>query len=103
MFEFSSAPSTEDIVRDDVLFSVDGVKYSIPRTVPTWVGLEMSVLAIENGVGAAQVFALRTCLGETGFDALRQAKDITSEQLDTVIDVCVERCTGPKSPAASSD
>jgi hypothetical protein len=96
MLEFTSKPSTE-ILRDDPLFSVDGTEWCIPTTAPAWVGLEMSTRFADEGLGAAQVFALRTCLGEDGFAALRGAKSMSQVDLVAIINACVGRCVGPKS------
>lgn len=96
MLQFRSKPSTE-IVRDDPLFSVDGTQWCIPTTAPAWVGLELSAKFADEGLAAAQVFALRACLGEDGFAALRGAKSMSQVDLVTIINACVGRCVGPKS------
>lgn len=101
MIELSTKePSTEGIAREP-LFSVDGTEYTVPVTVPAIAGLEIAQRLLDSGEAAAQLYALRVCLGPDGFAALRGAKDISSTDLATIISVCVAKCvgSGPKASA----
>lgn len=96
----------------ETLFSVDGKDYSIPSTLPASRGLEYLRRSVEVSPDAALVYALRTALGADGFAALESATDISSEDLQTVMNACTRllvgalngapKATPPTAPATPS-
>lgn len=88
------------------LFTVDGVAYTIAKTVPASVGLEYIRIKCERDPDAAIMFAMRTALGQKGFDALRAAADVSSDDMQTVMSACtallIGSINGPKAPASNA-
>jgi hypothetical protein len=76
------------------LFTVDGVAYTIAKTVPASAGLEYIRIAAEVNTDAGIVFAMRTALGTAGFNALRAAQDVTAEDMRAVMNACTTLLLG---------
>ena len=76
------------------LFTVDGVSYTIAKTVPASAGLEYIRIAAEVNTDAGIVYAMRTALGTDGFNALRAAQDVSGEDMRTVMNACTTLLLG---------
>lgn len=100
---FSTTPV--DAEREE-LFTVDGVEYTIAKTVPASIGLEYVRLRCESSPDAAIMFAMRTALGVKGFDALRAATDVSSDDMQAVMGACTAlllgSVNGPKAKASNA-
>jgi hypothetical protein len=105
-------PSIPDILRFDTtasageadvripLFSIDGKVYTIPSRPNLTVGLEATHLSadatVEPGYAATRAvdYVLTEMLGDDGYAALRRIPNITSEQFNKVVAICMELSMG---------
>lgn len=69
------------------IFSIDGVEYTIPKKVPTNVGLEAMEKVSELGGAAGTRWLMVLMLGQKGWDALRTCEDLEPADLQAVQEV----------------
>lgn len=78
-------------VATEVLFSIDGVDYPIPRRFGTNVALQFARIALQRGRDEAVAWALETALGTAGVAALMAFEDLEPEDLHTITTTVLER------------
>lgn len=91
LVQISTTPIPED---KELIFSIDGVDYFIPKEVPGSVAVEAMVKAREAGDIPATVWAMEQMLGEEGLHALRTCKTVRKEEVIAVQDIIRERVFG---------
>lgn len=82
--------------RDDqeALFSLDGTEYTIPRSIPTNVGLKAMRKVAELGEIAGTHWLMVFVLGRTAWDALEACEDLSRADLEAVQTVVRQKVFG---------
>lgn len=76
------------------LFSIDDTPYYIPGEVSPSFALRVLEVIERDGEAAATGFAIRTMLGDEGYDALKNHKSLTKRDLATIMNVVMSRVFG---------
>lgn len=94
-FEPIHIPADEDVVEErEPLFYIGDTEYTVPLSIPMGAALEYLRIASERGeVFAAPPFLSRV-LGEDAYRALEQAKGLTGDQLDRIVQRLIDRALG---------
>jgi hypothetical protein len=94
-FEPIHIPADEDVVEErEPLFYIGDTEYTVPLNIPMGATLEYLRIAREQGeVFAAPPFLTRV-LGEDAYTALEQARGLTGEQLDRIVQHLIDRALG---------
>lgn len=86
------------------LFSIGDEVYTIPKKVPPAWTMQVADLAATN-YNAALAMALGLMLGPEGYEALKNCRTLTTDDLTTVFQVVSNRVlpgvVGPKAPSTS--
>jgi len=90
--ELKSVPSTE--VETVVLFSIDGVDYTIPKKPRVNIALRYLKMAREEGPEAAQGYLLEALVGEEAYEALMNFDDLDSETLGAIAEAAQKLTLG---------
>lgn len=75
----------------EVLFSIDGIEYTIPKKFSANVALQYARVSLLRGPQDAVSWALEKALGETGYAALMAFDQLEAEDLDTITGVILQR------------
>lgn len=94
-FEPIRIPANEDVVEErEPLFYIGDTEYTVPTSIPMGAALEYLRIAAERGeIFAAPPFLTRV-LGEDAYMALEQAKGLTDEQLNRIVQRLIDRALG---------
>lgn len=76
------------------LFSIDGVEYTIPKSIPTNVGLKAMRRVAELGEIAGTQWLLVYLMGQDAWDALEKCEDLTREDLGAIQEVVRRKAFG---------
>jgi len=94
-FEPIRIPANEDIPDDRIpIFYIGDQEYSVPAVIPAGVALEYLRVAAAAGPDAASGVILTRVLGEEAYMALEQARGLTGEQLQQIVQLVVDRAMG---------
>ncbi|MCW0214366.1 MAG: hypothetical protein OJJ54_13485 [Pseudonocardia sp.] len=85
------------------LFSIDGVEYTVPKTVSVGLALKYFKSARLYGVDMAIADVLETVLGSAGYDGLTNYEGLTPEDLAAVIDVVTKKMLGAMDTSGKSE
>lgn len=88
----SSTPDERPVMVD--LFSIDGVVYSVPASVRANQGLKFLWLAKTKDEQTAAIMMLEELIGEAGFHALMNYKDLKPENLEQILNAVVKILLG---------
>jgi hypothetical protein len=95
MIEIKSTGQAKDWRADrEPLFSIDGVEFTVPRQVPTNVGLKAMRRVAELGEAAGTQWLMVFILGQDGWDALEKCDDLTRGDLEAIQTVVREKVFG---------
>jgi hypothetical protein len=75
----------------EVLFSIDGVDYTIPKTFGPNLALQFVRLSMLRGADIAMSWAMEQALGQDGHAALMAFDQLTRGDLQTITKVIYER------------
>lgn len=94
-FEPIRIPANEDVVEErEPLFYIGDTEYTVPTSIPMGAALEYLRIASQRGeIMAAPPFLTRV-LGEDAYMALEQAKGLTDEQLNRIVQRLIDRALG---------
>lgn len=88
------------------IFTLGGVKYTVPSEVPASLAVEMLARTAEDGAEETMWWTFNEVLGEDAVEALRSYKGLTMKHLGAVFAICQQIITGssadPKSPRRGS-
>jgi hypothetical protein len=76
------------------IFSIDGVQYFMPVSVPPAIALRVLEVIELQGEDAAASYVLHEVLGEEAHTALKNCQAIKSAQLKAIVEVVTERAMG---------
>ncbi|MFI8351329.1 hypothetical protein [Streptomyces sp. NPDC085596] len=76
------------------LFYIGDTEYTIPKTIPKGVALQYLRKAAQVGHELATAPLLIRVLGEDAYTALEESNALTSEQLESIIDIIVKQALG---------
>lgn len=100
-----TTPEDDPFAEREVLFTIDGTEYTVPRQVPAGAALQYIELGGSFAADQAILFALRYALGDEGYEALRGYKALTNEHLAKVIAAVRAKFDGalvaPKAPRSN--
>jgi hypothetical protein len=68
----------------EALFSIDGQEFTVPRQVPTNVGLKAMRKVAELGEAAGTQWLMVFILGQDAWDALEACEDLTRGDLEAI-------------------
>lgn len=84
------------------LFSIEGVVYSTPAKPGPSIGLKYMRVLKNEGQEIAVAGLLEDMLGEAGFKALSECEDLTTEELEQVMNEVQKRALGGKEAPAKN-
>lgn len=85
------------------LFSIDGVEYTVPKTVSAGLALKYFRSARLYGVDMAVAEVLESVLGSAGYDALTNYEDLTQDDLAAVVEVVTKKMIGALDSSGKSE
>ncbi|MEC3974736.1 hypothetical protein [Amycolatopsis sp. H20-H5] len=84
--------ATAGLVEDrEPLFTIGGVTYTIPKTVPVSWSLQTFNVAVNQGESAALAFAASKALTTEAWEALQACDTLTRDDLSTVLNAIMDR------------
>jgi hypothetical protein len=78
----------------EVLFTLDGVEYTIPKVFPASMGLQFTRVSVLQGTDVAVCWALEAAIGPVGYEVLMNFTQLTADQLAKICDVVLLRIAG---------
>ena len=96
MIEITTTAQDPDAWKQDrePLFSIDGQAYTIPRNVPTRVGLKALRETAQLGEVAASYHVMVLMLGQDGYNALEGCPDLSKGDLEKIQTIIRKRVFG---------
>lgn len=88
------APDDAEEVAPVHIFSIGETDYYMPGEVPASLALQVLEVTELDGQQAAVSYALRTVLGDDGFDALKNHPTLKRKELSAVMDIVMARVMG---------
>lgn len=90
---------TEDAYDPDTVehlhvFTLGGIQYTVPKTVPASLAVEMLQRTSENGAEETMWWVFNEVLGADAVEALRSYKGLTMKHLGSIFAVCEQIITG---------
>jgi hypothetical protein len=76
------------------IFSIDGVEYFMPVSVPPAIALRVLEVIELQGEEAASSYVLHEVLGDEAHSALKNCTAVTSSQLKAIVEVVTTRAMG---------
>lgn len=76
------------------LFEIDGVEFTVPKTVGGEVGLRATRIAAERGELAATLFCVDETIGREAYDALCAVEGLPKSILSGILSVCRDKVFG---------
>jgi hypothetical protein len=76
------------------IFTIDGIHYTMPKTVEPALALRVLEVIEVDGEAAATSFALYEVLGEEAHEALKGCKAMTAAQMMAITEVIMDRVMG---------
>lgn len=84
----------EQDVETEVLFTIDGDEYTVPKVVPAIVGVRALEVAATEGEAASVRWLMLEVLGQEAYDALLACTGVTSKQLGQIMTVVRDKAMG---------
>lgn len=76
------------------LFEIDGVEYTIPKTVGGEIGLIATRIAAEEGELRGQMYAIEQTIGMEAYNALCAVEGLPKKTVAAILEICRERVFG---------
>jgi hypothetical protein len=95
-------PADAPDVETEVLFTIDGTEYRVPKEVPPITGLRALDIIADEGEAPGLRWLLQEVLGQDGYDALLACPSITSKQLGQIMTVVRDKAMGDLEAASGN-